>query len=136
MTVSILTAKTLNISDDVDVAYAALGAKQFAREIGFLTTGQCMISTAVSELARNILVYAERGTINLNLLEEDTRRGIEVVAEDAGPGIEDLEKAMEDNFSTAGTMGVGLPGTRRIMDEFQIDTCIAQGTRVTVRKWI
>ena len=61
---------------------------------------------------------------------------MEVVAEDAGPGIENLEKAMEDNFSTGGTMGVGLPGTRRLMDEFHIDTCPAQGTRVTVRKWI
>jgi len=126
----------LTISGETDVAYAALGAKNYAEEIGFSKTGQCMISTAVSELARNIYVYAKKGTITLNFLEGNSKKGIEVVAEDSGPGITDIETAMQDNFSTGSTMGVGLPGTKRLMDEFQIDTHRAQGVKVTVKKWI
>ncbi len=131
-----LNAKKLNISGDIDVAYAALGAKNYAKEIGFSKADQCMISTAVSELARNIFAYAKNGTINLNLVKNNSKRGIEVVAEDSGPGIQDIDKAMEDNFSTGGTLGVGLPGTKRLMDDFQIDARRTQGTKITVRKWI
>jgi serine/threonine-protein kinase RsbT len=136
MTPSNLKAKKLKISGDIDVAYAALGAKNYAKDIGFSKADQYMISTAVSELARNIHTYAKNGTINLNTIENNFKRGIEVVAEDFGPGIQDIDKAMEDSFSTGGTMGVGLPGTRRLMDDFQIDSHRAQGTKVTVKKWI
>ena len=125
----------LIISGETDIAYAALGARNLAKEIGFSKAEQYMISTAVSELARNIFVYAEKGTITLNILEEIEKKGIEVVAEDSGPGIPDLEKAMQDNFSTGSTMGVGLPGTKRLMDEFHIDTHRAQGVKITVKKW-
>ena len=128
--------KTLQICEEIDVAYAALGAKNYAKDIGFSTTYQYMISTAVSELARNIFVYAKTGTINLKTLQHQSKMGIEVVAEDSGPGIQDLEMAMRDKFSTGGTMGVGLPGTRRLMDDFQIDSSRELGTKVTVRKWI
>lgn len=131
-----LKAKKLNISGDIDVAYAALGAKNYAKEIGFSKVDQYMISTAVSELARNIHTYAKNGTINLNIVEDNSKKGIEVVAEDWGPGIQDIDKAMKDNFSTGGTMGVGLPGTKRLMDDFQIDARRTQGTKVTIRKWI
>lgn len=131
-----LKTKKLNISGDIDVAYAALGAKNYAKEIGFSKVDQYMISTAVSELARNIYTYAKNGTINLNIIENNLKRGIEVVAEDLGPGIQDIDKAMEDSFSTGGTMGVGLPGTKRLMDDFQIDTRRTHGTKVTIRKWI
>jgi serine/threonine-protein kinase RsbT len=129
-------AKNLNISGETDVAYAALGAKIFAKEIGFSKAVQYMISTAVSELARNIFVYAKKGTINLKFVDEYSKIGIEVVAEDLGPGIQDIDKAMEDNYSTGGTMGMGLPGTKRLMDYFQIDTHRTQGTKVIIRKWI
>lgn len=131
-----LKTKKLNISGDIDVAYAALGAKNYAKEIGFSKVDQYMISTAVSELARNIYTYAKNGTINLNIIENNLKRGIEVVAEDLGPGIQDIDKAMEDSFSTGGTMGVGLPGTKRLMDDFQIDARRTHGTKVTIRKWI
>jgi serine/threonine-protein kinase RsbT len=126
----------MDIIGETDVAYASLDAKNFAKEIGFSKAGQYMISTAVSELARNIFVYAKKGTIKLKLVENDSKRGIEVVAEDSGPGIQDVDKAMEDNFSTGGTMGIGLPGTKRLMDDFQIDTHRTQGTKITIRKWI
>jgi serine/threonine-protein kinase RsbT len=126
----------ISISKDIDVAYAALSAKNYAKEIGFSKMVQYMIATAVSELARNIFVYAIKGTIHLASIEKSTRRGIEVVAEDSGPGIQDVEKAMKDNFSTGGTMGVGLPGVKRLMDDFQINTHHAQGTKITIIKWM
>lgn len=131
-----IEAICLEIRDEVDIAYAAMGAKKYAASIGFTTSGQYMISTAVSELARNIFVYAKKGTINLNPLERNAIKGIEIIAEDSGPGIDDIQKALEDEFSTGGTMGVGLPGTKRLMDEFIIDSYIGIGTKITVRKWI
>ena len=126
----------LELSHEVDVAYAALDAKTYAKRIGFATKDQYLISTAVSELARNIITYASKGCIFLSTIEQDLKKGIEVVADDSGPGIHDLEKAMLNNFSTRGTLGVGLPGTKRLMDDFQISSSSAEGTTVTVRKWI
>ncbi|WP_028865875.1 anti-sigma regulatory factor [Psychromonas aquimarina] len=126
----------LDVKSETDVAHAALDAKNYAKELGFSKACQYMISTAVSELARNIFVYAETGTINLGAVEEGSKRGIEVVAQDAGPGIQDITKAMEEEFSTGGTMGIGLPGTQRLMDDFKIDSRVGLGTKVTVRKWI
>jgi len=126
----------LELSHEVDVAYAALDAKTYAKRIGFATKDQYLISTAVSELARNIITYASKGCIFLSTIDQDLKKGIEVVADDSGPGIHDLEKAMLDNFSTRGTLGVGLPGTKRLMDDFQISSSSAEGTTVTVRKWI
>ena len=128
--------KRMDITGETDVAYAALDAKNYAKEIGFSNSDQYMISTAVSELARNILVYAKKGTIYLKTIEEKSKKGVEVVAEDSGPGIKDIEKALEDNFSTGGTMGVGLPGAKRLMDDFQIDSRHNQGTKIIIRKWI
>jgi serine/threonine-protein kinase RsbT len=136
MTTATPITKRFDICDEVDVAYAALGAKKYAEEIGFSTADQYMICTAVSELARNIFVYAKKGNINLNLLKHNAKSGIEVVAEDSGPGIQDIERAMEEEYSTGGTMGVGLPGTKRLMDDFKIDSLHGRGTKISVRKWV
>jgi serine/threonine-protein kinase RsbT len=130
-----LKIKKLTINDDVDVAYAALATKNYAKEIGFSTASQYLISTAVSELARNIFIYAKKGIITLSFFSENSKSGIEIVAEDFGPGIQDIDKAMEENFSTGGTMGVGLPGTKRLMDYFKIESKIGVGTKVVIRKW-
>ena len=130
-----LKTKTVAVNDDVDVAYAALAAKNYAKEIGFTTASQYMISTAVSELARNMFIYAKKGIIGLSFISENSNSGIEIVAEDFGPGIQDIDKAMEENFSTGGTMGVGLPGTKRLMDYFKIESKIGVGTKVVIRKW-
>ena len=127
---------SLQVYDEVDVAYAALEAKEYAKTMGFNSTSQFMISTAVSELARNIYVYAKSGTILLSVFEEKLKKGIKIIADDEGPGIIDVEKALEDEYSTGGTMGVGLPGTRRLMDEFEITTCLGKGTIVKVIKWL
>jgi serine/threonine-protein kinase RsbT len=130
-----LKTKTLAVNDDVDVAYAALAAKNYAKEIGFSTASQYLISTAVSELARNMFIYAKKGIIGLSFISENSNSGIEIVAEDFGPGIQDIDKAMEEGFSTGGTMGVGLPGTKRLMDYFKIESKIGVGTKVVIRKW-
>jgi serine/threonine-protein kinase RsbT len=94
-----------------------------------------MIATAVSELARNILQYAGRGEIMLRSIQEENRTGVMVVARDNGPGISDLERALQDAFSTSGGLGVGLPGVRRMMDEFEIVSHQNIGTTVIVKKW-
>lgn len=128
--------RILEIFSQTDVAYAALEARKYAKEIGFQNASQCMIATAVSELARNIIIYAKEGRIQLERFSDKSKTGIEVVAEDTGPGIEDVEQAMQERFSTGGTLGVGLPGTRRLMDFFEIDTQPGVGTKITIRKWI
>ena len=128
--------KIFKLFNQTDVAYAALGARLYAEEIGFLTNSQYMISTAVSELAHNIIAYAKEGTIQLNVLDHESKKGMEVVAEDFGPGIQDVGKAMQDEFSTGDTLGVGLPGTKRLMDYFEIDTHPGHGTKIVIRKWI
>jgi serine/threonine-protein kinase RsbT len=130
-----LKTKTVEVNDDVDVAYAALAAKNYAKEIGFSTASQYMIATAVSELARNMFNYAKKGIISLSFCNEGSKSGIQIVAEDFGPGIPDIDKAMEDNFSTGGTMGVGLPGTKRLMDYFKIESQVGVGTKIVIRKW-
>ncbi|MEH6443101.1 MAG: anti-sigma regulatory factor [Oceanospirillaceae bacterium] len=136
MTIEYQKVITFQIDDEVDVAYAALGAREYAKIIGFNITSQFMISTAVSELARNIYVYAKKGTILLKIQEKELRKGIQIIADDEGPGIIDVEQALKDNFSTGGTMGVGLPGTKRLMDEFEIKTYLGKGTMITVVKWL
>lgn len=93
------------------------------------------MATAISELARNIVRYAVRGEIILRLVQNDGKKGIEVVANDDGPGIPDVGLAMQDGYSTSGGLGLGLPGTRRLMDDFEITSDFGKGTTVTVRRW-
>jgi serine/threonine-protein kinase RsbT len=94
-----------------------------------------VVATAISELARNIVRYAVRGEIILRLVQNNGKRGIEVVAADDGPGIADIGLAMQDGYSTSGGLGLGLPGTRRLMDDFEITSDFGKGTTVTVRRW-
>lgn len=128
--------KKIAISKDADIIHAVFEAKQYSKDIGFSKAEQTMISTVVSELARNILIYAKEGEIMLKILSEKSKKGIEVIAQDKGPGIADIKKALTDHFSTGGTLGIGLPGTQRIMDEFLIDSAPGQGTTVMVKKWV
>jgi serine/threonine-protein kinase RsbT len=95
-----------------------------------------MIVTAVSELGRNILMYAGEGEVVVTTIDGSERRGIVVVARDQGPGIHDLQKAMLDGYSTSGSLGLGLPGVRRLMDEFAIESAPGRGTTVTAKRWL
>ena len=129
--------KQIEISEEIHVDEAAGDARELAKTAGFTPVGQSMVSTAVSELARNIYRYAINGQITIKLLDNMNSKGIEVIAEDNGPGITDLESAMKNGFSTTdNSLGVGLPGVKRMMDEFLIDTGSSIGTRITIRKWV
>ena len=124
----------IHVNADADVARAAMLASRIGAQAGMSAVDRTMLATTVSELARNIIKYAVRGVLTVRVLE-GARAGVEVIASDDGPGMADTELALQDHFSTGGTLGLGLPGVRRMMDEFAIDSRPGAGTRVTVRKW-
>lgn len=126
----------LRISEEIDVAKASALAFEVAAAIGFKKSAQFMIATAASELARNIFKYALQGEMTLQEVRRGTQTGIEIIAEDDGPGIDDIGKAMQEHFSTGNSLGLGLPGTKRLMNEFSIDEKRTRGTKITVRKWV
>ncbi|MEA1864327.1 MAG: anti-sigma regulatory factor [Euryarchaeota archaeon] len=128
--------ETIPIKDEYDIVVARSAGKTISSKCGFGLVDQTRISTAISELARNILVYAVTGTVYIREVDADGKHGIEVVAEDHGPGIANLDLAMTDGHTTGGGLGAGLPGTKRLMDEFEIVTAVGEGTTVTVRKWV
>ena len=123
------------IIQERDVTRALLEARMFAKGIDFTEVETQMIATAVSELARNIIKYADKGEIIIDQIEKGLQRGIEIIARDRGPGIADIEQAVADNYSSSGTLGLGLPGVKRMMDEFEINSTEGQGTTVMIKKW-
>lgn len=123
------------VSCDADIVLARQKGRAVAATRGFSTGEATLIATAISELARNIVLYAGQGEVIIKRLERGERRGVSVVARDEGPGIPDIDHAMQDGYSTSGGMGLGLPGVRRLMDDFEIVSEVDKGTRVTVRKW-
>jgi serine/threonine-protein kinase RsbT len=120
----------------MDVRRVVLESTRYSQEAGFDETPSRMIATAVSELVRNVLKYAGSGKFRLRRVERPGERGIEIEVSDRGPGIADLDAAMSDHFSSGGTLGLGLPGVKRMMDEFALESAPGQGTRVTARKWL
>jgi serine/threonine-protein kinase RsbT len=124
------------IRADADIVTARQQGRALAQQIGFAGSDLTVIATAISELGRNILQYAGSGEIVLRPIHASARRGLLVVARDEGPGIPDVALAVQDAYSTSGGLGLGLPGTRRLMDEFEIDSAIGRGTTVTVKKWL
>jgi len=125
----------VTIKADVDILTARQKGRALAQEIGFSNSSLTLIATAISELTRNILLYARTGELILSQVQEDGLQGILLVAKDSGPGIPDITRAMEVGYSTSGSLGLGLPGVRRLMDEFQIVSAAGKGTTVTARKW-
>jgi serine/threonine-protein kinase RsbT len=125
------------IATDLDVVTARQKGREMAAAGGFSTTDQTLIATAISEVARNIVNYAGAGEISLSAIVDADRgrRGLLVVARDAGPGIADTTLAMRDGYSTANSLGLGLPGAKRLMDEFELTSRPGAGTTVTMRKW-
>lgn len=123
------------VSRDADVVTARQKGREVAAGIGFSMSDQTLIATAISEIARNIVKFAERGEVTISLLE-DGRRGISVVARDVGPGIENPEEALQDGYSTYQGLGLGLPGTKRLMDRFHLKSVPGEGTSVTMEKWL
>lgn len=125
----------VTIHHDSDVLAAVREGRELAAQAGFAGTDLAIIGTAISEVARNILVHAKRGEVSLGVVERAGGKGVLIVAEDEGPGIADIEQAMQDGFSTGKTLGFGLPGAKRLMDEFEIDSEVGKGTTITMRKW-
>lgn len=128
------TETRVAISQSGDVVTARQQGRALAARLGFSSTDQTLIATAISEMARNILLYAKTGEIVLRP-EQNGKRGITVIAHDAGPGIPDMARALQNGYSTSGSLGVGLPGTKQIMDEFELVSEVGKGTTVTMRKW-
>ncbi len=126
----------VRINDEPDIVVARQRGRALAEEVGFRAGDLALIATAISEITRNVIEYAEHGELRARILRERSRSGIEIVVEDAGPGIADLSKAMQDGYSTGGGLGLGLPGAKRLMDEFSVETSAGRGTKVTMRKWV
>jgi serine/threonine-protein kinase RsbT len=124
------------IDRDADIVTARQRGRDLAAQVGFAGCDLTVIATAISEVSRNIVSYATHGEIILQTAEERNRRGIVVIARDEGPGIRSIEDAMRDGYSTANSLGLGLPGARRLMDDFAIESAIGKGTIVTMTKWI
>ena len=125
----------LPIGHDEDVVPARAEGRQLAARLGFSRTDATLIATAISEVARNILVHAGSGTVSLRPTEDDRRCGVVIEASDPGPGIADVERALTEGYGTKGGLGLGLPGARRIMDEFRIRSAPGRGTTVHMTKW-
>lgn len=129
------TTTTLSVRLESDILAARQQGREVAERVGFTGSDLALIATAISEVARNIVVHAGGGAIMISELS-DGRAGIEIVARDDGPGILDVELAMQDGYSTVDSLGLGLPGARRLMDEFTIESQEGHGTTVVMRKWI
>jgi serine/threonine-protein kinase RsbT len=134
--VAVENESVVAIKSDSDVVTARQRARELAAKVDLSGTDQTLLATAISEVARNITAYAKVGEVRLSVIHDDNgRRGIRVVARDDGPGIEDVERALQDGYSSGSGLGLGLPGARRLVDEFAIDTSPGRGTTVTLVKW-
>jgi serine/threonine-protein kinase RsbT len=123
------------IGADEDLVPARAQARALAERLGFSRTDATLIATAISEIARNIVVHVGQGEIVVRSVEEESRHGLVVIAQDAGPGIRDVEAALRDGYAGQGGLGLGLPGARRLMDDFDIVSQPGRGTTVTMTKW-
>jgi serine/threonine-protein kinase RsbT len=124
------------IGHEADIVTARQKGRELAAAIGFSGIDLTLIALAISEIARNIVSYAVRGEILFAAVDDGARRGIMIIGRDDGPGIPDIQLAMRDGYSTANSLGVGLPGAKRVMDDFEIASKVGNGTTVTMRKWL
>lgn len=130
-----ITEVRIPVSSDADIVVARQQGRDLAHQAELGMTDVALVAAAISELARNVLLFAARGEMVLTLVDQDGRRGIIVTATDEGPGIPDIDRALQDGYSTCGGLGLGLPGVRRVMDELDITSHVGRGTTVTAKKW-
>jgi serine/threonine-protein kinase RsbT len=126
----------VNIDNPDDIVEARKAGHQLALDLGFSVTDVTMIATAISEIARNITSYAGRGAVRVAVEDREGRKALVVRAEDDGPGIADIERALEDGYSTGRGLGLGLPGARRLMDRLVVESARGRGTVVEMWKWV
>jgi len=124
------------IRSDADIVSARQQGRSLATAIGFSATDSTLIATAISELARNIVTYAGQGEVVMHSVDGLHGKGIVISARDSGPGIRSIDDVLRDGYSTSGGLGLGLPGVKRLMDEFTIESELRRGTAVTVKKWL
>lgn len=127
---------TIEISVEGDIVTARQKGRTMAKDLGFSVVDQCRIATGISEVARNIFLYANTGIVSIHSIMDRNRQGIEIIAKDDGPGISDTKLAMLDGYSTSNGLGMGLPGTQRLMDEFALTSKSGIGTKIIMRKWL
>ena len=127
--------ETISIQSSADVVLVRQAVRQLAVELKFGLVDQTKIVTAASELARNTLDYGGGGTVKLEALQEGIRRGLRLTFEDQGPGIPDIDLALKDGYTTGGGLGMGLSGTKRLVNEFNIVSQVGKGTCITITKW-
>jgi len=126
----------VRIQNSADIVAARQQGRALASQAGFSHSNLTIIATAISEVARNIVEYAKEGEVIITLISDATKKGVEIIAADQGPGIADVTTVMRDGFSTGKGLGIGLPGARRLMDEFAIASAVGTGTVVTMKKWV
>ena len=119
-----------------DIVEARQKGRLMAQEMGFSLTQSTLVATAISELARNIVLYAKQGEITLDRIYSGSRVGIMIIAADKGPGIANIQHALMNGYSSSGGLGLGLPGVRQMVDEFEIDSELGEGTKVTTKMWL
>jgi serine/threonine-protein kinase RsbT len=129
------TEVRVRIQSSADVVTARQQGRELASHLGFSNSNLTVIATAISEITRNIVEYAKEGEVTIALVANGTRQGVRIVASDRGPGIPDIGIAMRDGYSTGQGLGIGLPGSRRLMDEFEVSSTVGEGTTVTMTKW-
>ena len=130
-----LTDRVVDVNNPDDIVTARQAGHEMARELGFSLADVTMIATAISEVARNITSYAGHGSVRVVVADRDGRLALVVRAEDVGPGIADVERALEDGYSTGPGLGLGLPGARRLMDRLIVESVPGRGTVVEMWKW-
>jgi len=126
----------VSIHSEDDIVTVRQKGRELAAKLGFSSTDLVVIATAISEIARNIVQYARHGEISMSIVQQGSRSGIIIIARDKGPGITNINLAMQDGYSTGGGLGLGLPGAKRLMDEFEITSKVGSGTTVTMKKWL
>lgn len=118
-----------------DIVAARRRGRELASQVGFSNSNLTLIATAISEVARNIVEFADKGEVIISVVKNGTKQGVKIVVTDQGPGIADVARVMRDGYSTGEGLGIGLPGTRRLMDEFEISSRVGKGTVITMKKW-
>ena len=131
-----MESRSIALERETDIAVARNEVRAAAAGLGFSIVDQTRLTTVASELARNIIKYAVRGRVIIGMVQNDSRLGLRLIFEDNGPGIANTELAMRDGFTTGGGLGKGLPGSRRLVDDFKLESTPDIGTRVTVVRWL
>lgn len=135
MSLVVVKLARFGLHSDVDIVAARRGVTEWAREIGLSVLDRTNVITAASELARNTVLYGRGGIMSLEVVRDGGREGLRLTFEDKGPGIADIDRALEDGYSTGGSMGLGLPGAKRLVNEFDLRSTVGVGTCVTIVRW-